>query len=215
MKKTILTLGAAALAMTGAAQAQDRTQPRPGADRVITKADHDARAAKMWQRLDVNGDGTLDQADRSARMAKRFERIDANGDGEVTQAEMQAAREARQAKRAERRAQRSERRFARLDTDNSGGLSQEELNAGRAKMGAKAGERRGKMKRGGKRGRGGAMAMLRQADTNGDQRITRAEFEAAHAKRFAAMDANGDGQVTAAERKAARDKMRSQRRGQR
>ncbi|QYU70887.1 EF-hand domain-containing protein [Leptolyngbya sp. 15MV] len=46
--------------------------------------------------------------------------------------------------------------------------------------------------------------MLRQADTNGDGAISRAEFEAAAAQRFARMDTNGDGTVSTEERRAAR-----------
>jgi hypothetical protein len=43
------------------------------------------------------------------------------------------------------------------------------------------------------------------ADTDGDKSVSRAEFDAAIAKRFAAMDADGDGKVTAEERDAARE----------
>ena len=102
----------------------------------------------------------------------------------------------------------------RLDTDNSGGVSQEEMASAREKAGEMRGKRGGgKMRRG---GRGGGMAghvrmMMRQADADGDKRITRAEFQAAHAKHFAMLDADGDGQVTAAERKAAQEKMRAAR----
>lgn len=211
MKKTILALGAATLALAGAANAQDR----PGADGVITQAEHEAMAAGMWQRLDVNNDGVLDQADREARQAARFAAIDTDNDGEVTQAEMQAAREARRAQRMETREDRREQRFARLDTDNSGGVSQAEMDAAREKAGEMRAQRGGKMRRGGRGGMAGhARMMLRQADADGDKRITRAEFQAAHDKHFAMLDANGDGQVTTEERRAARQKMRTQR-GQR
>ena len=50
------------------------------------------------------------------------------------------------------------------------------------------------------------------ADVNKDGVITRAEFLANAAGRFAAMDANGDGQIVEAERQALRDKMRGHRR---
>lgn len=211
MKKIMLTIGAATLALAGTAYAQER----PGADGVITKAEHDAMAMTMWQRLDANNDGVLDQADRQARQAERFAKMDANNDGEVTQAEMQVARTARRAQRMERRENRREQRFARLDTDNSGGVSQAEMATAREKLGADAGERQGmrggKMRRGGRGGMGGhARMMLRQADANGDKRITRAEFQAAHAKRFAMLDADNNGQVTAEERKTARQKMRAE-----
>ncbi|MBI1186225.1 MAG: hypothetical protein GC206_02665 [Alphaproteobacteria bacterium] len=45
---------------------------------------------------------------------------------------------------------------------------------------------------------------LRAADANGDGAVSRAEFTAAHAARFAQMDANGDGVIDASERPARR-----------
>ena len=58
------------------------------------------------------------------------------------------------------------------------------------------------------------MRMLRQADTNNDQIVTRAEFDAAVEARFARVDADSSGTITAEEREAAKE-ARQQRRGQR
>ncbi|MEM8536631.1 MAG: calcium-binding protein [Pseudomonadota bacterium] len=62
-----------------------------------------ARAERMIERLDANGDGILQQVemqtDRAAgRAARMFERADANGDGAISAAEFETA----QANRAER-----------------------------------------------------------------------------------------------------------------
>ena len=105
--------------------------------------------------------------------------------------------------------------FERADTDGSGGLSEAEMIAAREARQEARGERRGQ--RGEmRRGRGGmhrAMKMLQRADTNNDQVVSRAEFDAAVEARFARVDADGSGTITAEERKAAREAMK-QRRGQ-
>lgn len=72
------------------------------------------------------------------------------------------------------------------------------------------GERKGP--KGGERGE-----RFKQADTNGDGAISKAEFEAANAKRSAAMfdrlDANKDGKVTREEMKAARSEHKGRHHG--
>ena len=55
------------------------------------------------------------------------------------------------------------------------------------------------------------MAMMRMADADGDQIITRAEFDAAHDARFAKADADGNGVVSAEERAAMKDERRQRR----
>lgn len=226
MRKLTLTLSVAALAIAGTVAAQPERASGERAERgersgPITREQHDQRTAAMFARLDVNGDGVIDAQDRAARKAERFDRLDADGNGEVTLAEMQAAyaqrRETRggqpDAERQARHAERLQAQFARLDTDGSGGISRAEMDAAK---GTRAQNRRASADgeaRAGKRGkRGGGMAMhgmLRQADTNGDGAISRAEFEAAAAKQFARMDANGDGVVSVEERTAAREAMRA------
>ncbi|MEC7421733.1 MAG: EF-hand domain-containing protein [Pseudomonadota bacterium] len=225
MKKTILALSAAALALTGTtAIAQYRGAGHnadTNGDGTVTLAEMQSQSAERFARMDANGDGVLDAQDRAARGEAMFARADTNGDGELTIAEMQAAREARKAERPERgdRPERAERRgkrggdrsermaerFAAADTDNSGGLSQSELKA----MHEARGERRQRGKRG--------MRMLERVDTNGDKAISRAEFDAAAMARFTRLDSNADGAISAAERdaaKAERKQRREQRRGQ-
>ena len=69
------------------------------------------------------------------------------------------------------------------------------------------------MRRGGKRG--GGMAMMRQAVTNGDKSISREEFDSAITAQFARVDTDNSGSITAEEREAAKAEMRAKMRGQR
>ena len=93
-------------------------------------------------------------------------------------------------------------RFAQADTDNSGGLSQAEL----AAMHEARGERGKRGNRGGKRG-----GLFLSADANGDQAISRAEFDASVQARFAKLDTNGDGAISAEEREAQKGERRAKR----
>ena len=228
MNKTFLTLSAAVLALTGtAAIAQHRggENPDTDGDGRITLAEMQATSAQRFARMDANGDGVLNANDRAAVGAEMFAQADTDGNGELTAAEMKAAHEARKANRPERgdRADRRGRRggdrsarmaehFAKADTDQSGGLSQAEL----AAMHEARGERGKRGNRGGKRG-----GMFLSADANGDQAISRAEFDAAVQARFAKLDSDGNGAISAeereahkAERRAERQAKRGERRGQ-
>ena len=80
----------------------------------------------------------------------------------------------------------SEARFARMDKNGDGFITADEM--------------------GGKGGRGGGRLMA--ADTDHDGKISRAEFMAQSAERFAGLDANGDGQISGDEMKAVMGRMR-------
>ena len=88
--------------------------------------------------------------------------------------------------RAEFTAQ-AEARFARMDKNGDGFITADEM-SGRAG-----------------RGPGGG---LMSADTDHDGKISRAEFMAQSAERFAKLDANGDGQISGDEMKAMMERMR-------
>ncbi|AMO71831.1 hypothetical protein AZE99_08190 [Sphingorhabdus sp. M41] len=198
MKKAILISSATALLMAGgiavAAPGDRGMRADTNADGAISRAELTASLNTRFAKMDVNGDGQLSKedrearrADRSAKRGERFAKADTNGDGELTQAEMEAARSARRAER-----------FARADKDGNGKLSQEEAQAMHGKRGD-----RGMRGKGHKRG-GHGMAMMRNADTNGDQKISQAEFTAAALARFDKADTNNDGKLTKEERQAAR-----------
>lgn len=192
MKKTLIAGAALAAMLTGS---MALAQPAPGQKRgpdanqdgVVTQEEARAQAAKMFERIDFNKDGKIDKADRDARMAERFKQMDTDGSGEVSLAEMTAAREARQAKRAERMAMRADR-----------GLGEPG-----ARMGGKRGGRAMGM-RGHGRMRGGMMRL----DADKDGAITLAEFEAGALERFNRHDTNKDGRITQEERAAAREAMK-------
>ncbi|WP_369026287.1 hypothetical protein [Qipengyuania sp. RANM35] len=230
MRKTILSLSAAALALTGAgiayAQRGDRPNPDANGDGVVTLAEMKAHGNELFAKMDENGDGTINADDRQAHHEEMFAKADANNDGELSQAEMKAMHEARKERREERRAAKAGNReermaehFAKMDTDNSGGLSQDEL---RAMHEARGEHRGGEGMREGKRGmRGkhgmeggpgmrGAHMMLEMADANGDKAVTRAEFDTALAAHFAKVDTNRDGKISTEERDAAHKAMRAE-----
>lgn len=192
MKKTLIA-GAALAAMLSGSMAL--AQPTPGQKRgpdanqdgVVTQEEARAQAAKMFERIDFNKDGKIDKADRDARMAERFKKMDTDGSGELSLAEMTAAREARQAKRAERMAMRADR--------------------GPGEPGARMGGKRGGPRMG-MRGHGGMRGGIMRLDADKDGAITLAEFEAGALERFNRHDANKDGRITQEERAAAREAMK-------
>jgi hypothetical protein len=109
-----------------------------------------------------------------------LERADTDGDGRVSRDEAQAAASARTLEM-----------FDRLDQDKDGYVTQAEIAAAREE---RVGEMRERME-----------SHFRNADTDGDGAISKAEAEAgmpALARRFDAIDANKDGLITREEMKA-------------
>lgn len=182
MKKLTLGLTVAALALSGTAYAAPADAPRDG---VTTRAEAQARAERMFERLDVNHDGKIDRADREERRATRlnarFDRLDADHDGQISRAEFS---------------------------------NRQAMGQGRHRDGDRAergpGKHRFAMRGEGRRMGFGRMAG-RMADANHDGVVTKAEFTAAAAQRFARLDTNNDGRVTPEERQAMRAQMREQR----
>lgn len=216
--KNFLTVSAIGAMMTaGVAIAMQGPAPAATPKPTITKAQAIERADARFDRLDTNKDGQLDAAERKAgadvarkAMAERkggelsdfvpgaggrggmgermLARIDTNGDGKISKAENRAAAEAR---------------FARMDRDGDGTIVAGERGMGKGKW------KRGEGKHMGRPGGGKSPAMaMKGIDTDGDGVITRAEFDAHSAKRFARLDTNGDGRIDAAEMQAQRTKAR-------
>lgn len=193
MKKFLTATAIGAMLTAGVAiamQTQTATPPRP----PLTKAQMLAQADTRFDAIDTNKDGQLSAAERAAgmeaarkdRAARRggprgermLARIDTNGDGLISKAENRAAIEAR---------------FTRMDADKNGVVGPGEGRRGWGKHGDGPGGKHGG------RGRGGGMMM---ADTDRDGVITRAEFDAHSAARFARLDTDKDGRITVEERRA-------------
>lgn len=217
MKKFLTTAAIGAMLTAGAAvamQSQAPTAPK----QPVSKAEMLARADARFDRLDTNKDGQLSAEERKAgaeaaraAMAEKkggelqdfmpgarrggggmgermLARFDTNGDGLISKAENRAMAEAR---------------FARMDADKDGTV---EAGEGRKGWG-KRGEGRGGKAKGMRGGRGGGAGMM-MADTNKDGAISKAEFDAQSAQRFAKLDTNKDGKIDATEMQAQREKAR-------
>ncbi len=229
MKKLLTTAAIGAMLAAGTAIAMQSDAPA-APKKPVSKAEMLARADARFDRLDTNKDGQLSaeerkagaeaaraaQSERSGAEKKGSElqdfmpgarrggggmgermlaRVDTNGDGLISKAEHRAMVEAR---------------FARMDADKDGSIE-----AGEGRKGMGEGKRGGKWKRGAERhgpdspgGPGGPAMAMKKADTNGDGAISRAEFDAQSAERFARLDTNRDGKIDAAEMQAQRDKAR-------
>ncbi len=189
-KITLLTLGAAMIAVPVLAAPGGGAKGDTDGNGVLTRAESQAHATQMFAKMDANRDGKLDAADRAAKraemQAKRFASLDADGNGSISKAEWDQHGADRAAKRAERGEKRAE--------------------AGEGKR--HHGMRGGHGKRGGHHG-----MMMGKADTDGDRAVSQAEFQTAALARFDAADANKDGQVTAEERQAQRGAWRARRGG--
>jgi Ca2+-binding EF-hand superfamily protein len=211
--KTLLTASAlGAMLVAGVAIAMQSETPDAAPKRPITKAEMLARADARFDRMDTDKDGQLDANERKAgaeaaraAMAERkggemadfmpgagrrggmagegmLQRIDTNGDGMISKAENRAAAEAR---------------FARMDANGDGTIGADERGKRRWKRGE--GRRGGDATQGGPGPMAGGKRHSMKADANSDGVITRAEFDASNAARFAAMDINKDGKIDASE----------------
>ncbi|MEH6807572.1 MAG: EF-hand domain-containing protein [Hyphomonas oceanitis] len=109
--------------------------------------------------------------------------VDANGDGDISKAEVEAF----QAKI-----------FAEADANKDGSLTLAEMNAHHEAMEAKRKAER-------------QQAMFAKLDTDGNGKISKAEFETRPMRGMERMDTDGDGTVTEEEREAARAKMKDHR----
>lgn len=172
MTRTIILGGVAALALTGAAVAQ-QAERAPRAERgPVSQAEFVDRQVQRLRAMDADNDGVVTAAERTAARAaaraeradRRFARMDANGDGMISRAEFDAAAEARGDHRrgprhGMRHGMRGDRahggdlviaeaqaraaeRFARMDADGDGVVTSEERRATMAQWRARRGEHR-------------------------------------------------------------------------
>ena len=132
------------------------------------------RGGVNFERLDLNGDGSMTVAELEGQGAARFAEIDADGDGMATVEELIKSAELR---RSQRLVDRATRLIERADTDGDGMISQAEMEA--------AQEDRGR------RGEPGAR-FFRLFDDNEDGVVTKDEFETARAVLLERRGGTGD-----------------------
>ena len=196
MKKTMIGLSLLAVSLAGSAFAAETMQAGdPLGDKTMTRAEFMAKGTDMFAKMDANRDGKLDTADRAARHGAKFDQLDTNKDGNVSRDEFIAAH-----------ARGGMHDAGKME---AGGMDHGKMDHGNMAGGGKHGGRHGKAGGMGHAGGHGGMMMLKMADTNGDNAVSKEEFAAAHAKHFDLIDTNRDGQVTKAERQAAHQKMRA------
>lgn len=151
--------------------------------------------------MDTNNDGTITRAEADASIAARFAEIDTNSDGFVTQDEMKTHQEAK-------RAEMKETWETRKADAEAAGKAPREGKPRREKDPAKAGAKAGEWEA--KRAEKSAERWAGM-DTDGDGRLSLAEFTAEHIKFFEKLDADSDGTITKAELDAAKSKMKERR----
>ncbi|MFN3608137.1 MAG: EF-hand domain-containing protein [Hyphomonas sp.] len=157
---------------------------------------HRGHGAHLMQ-MDTNADGNITRAEAEASIAARFAEIDANSDGFVTQDEMKTHHEAKraemkakwEAKKAEGEVAGKPAREGRMNRDKDPAKAAE----WQAKRAEKSAERWAAM------------------DSDGDGRLSLAEFTAEHIKFFDKMDADNNGTITKAEIDAAKSNMKERR----
>jgi Ca2+-binding EF-hand superfamily protein len=175
----------------------------------VTKDEFRAAAEARFAAMDKNGDGFVSKDEMQAARAEmrskyeerrgdpaeRFARMDANGDGKVTLDEMKQAAEARMAEKgrdgglSDRQAERIEAHFKRADANGDGAVTLEEMQAARKMHGGKDDAAHGGKS---EDRHGDRFARL---DTDGDGKISRAEFLAGADRMFERLDRNGDGKI--------------------
>ena len=89
MNKLLVGLALAATT-TGAAWAADHAAGHQRMAEPLTRAQAEARAGQMFDRMDTNKDGRVDAADHAARQAAMFDRIDADKNGQISREEFTA-----------------------------------------------------------------------------------------------------------------------------
>lgn len=207
MKRLTLAVSVLAFTIAGAGAVLAAEGARH-ADRVITRAEAQSGAERLFERLDVNHDGKLDAADRNARFSAIFDKIDTNHDGQISRDEFLAAHEHMRGM--------MERDRGGMDHDGMGhdGMRHE----GQLPDGAARGD---DQKWGeGHHGKWGhdpkhrllVMAILHRADPQHTGTVSREAFVNAALSLFDQADTNHDGKLTRDERQtawaAAREHMR-------
>lgn len=218
MKRFLLALGCAALALTSAAVAGEHRRglvvshsySDTDGDGWMTRAEAAAAADRAFDNLDTDGDGRLTQADFDARFAaldREVEEALARADVEVERAHAQArearsqARHARrQARAAAEDARNAERRVERIESRDGRVVERHVLvlrGDGAEDIEAPIPPVPPRAPRAPRLTGAGMFAHFEEADLDGDGALSREEFRAQQLRRFDADDANGDGRIRA------------------
>jgi hypothetical protein len=156
MTKTKLMTGAiVTVLLLGSVSAYAAGQGRGG--------DGPRAGAVNFERLDLDGDGSVTAVELEGQGAARFAEIDADGDGMATAEELITSAELR---RSQRLTDRTARLIDRADTDGDGMISQAEMEAAQEER-----SRRGEP----------GTRFFRLFDDNDDGVVTKDEFETARA----------------------------------
>lgn len=97
MRKLTLTLCAAALAATAAGSSLACEGKHGG----------EQRGGRMFENMDVNGDGTITKEESQAHALEKFTKMDADADGKVTKEEAEAFHKARKEEWMKKRAEKA------------------------------------------------------------------------------------------------------------
>ncbi len=89
-------------------------------------AQHGDMAAKIFEKMDADGDGVVTKKEFDAFSNQRFNDLDANHDGKITRQELDADREQHMAKMREQMHEQMKRRFDEADANHDGALNKEE-----------------------------------------------------------------------------------------
>lgn len=174
-------------------------------------------------------DKVMTRAEVDAKVRTHFARVDANRDGFITTDEMTAMRTAHQGQRSSMAGEHGRMgdhamrdpkvAFDRIDTNRDGAISRDEFAKGREiRIEKRVVMSQGTPGQPGARmrmhGMGGGMMgghLLKMADANKDGRVSLAEATAGARQHFDMMDANKDGRLTPEERRAGRGMMKQMR----
>lgn len=160
-----------------------------GSAAIAFAQENDGPEGWLLRHGDTNKDGAISREEFMAKAAEHFAKLDTNKDGKISLAEFKAVREMHHPEPG--------RRGPHGPGGPDGGAD--------GGPGGRQGGAMGMMPPPG--GPGGNM--LARLDTNGDGKISRAEFAAPGDKRFDLIDTNHDGQIDQAEMDAERERVRA------
>ncbi len=135
------------------------------------------KGGHMVAMLDADNNGQITKAEMTKGSNDMFAKMDVNQDGKLNEADRTAKMAAH---------------FAAADSDKSGELSKAELAAGKGMMHDEGRGHEG-------RGHHGGAHMLKKADSNNDNAVSKTEFDAAALARFEKLDADKNGVIAANE----------------